>query len=342
MTDGAQEPGSGGAREPEGVGGAGAAGAKSAAAGRRHAEGSGMDPSSGEGSGDSDPADVLADHGAYARATPEQMLGDVRTIRRQARRARHAYWFPLVLFGLLTCASVPFYLQRFPSGRGIHVGPIPVGSGSRPSTVRGVHSGRVAAATFLHSGYLGGLRPVTGVGNAYYWLAAILLGLAATAVWYRLRGDRVGLRTASRGFVVTGLVLLVLALLIPVLAARAGAGPLRILMPGDLLVRGTFPFVLLGVGLCVLAWAERSIALAVIAAGYLALSLVASLYDIENVFYDLGWNISPDNSGLPNVLLPALVLLLSGAGAWVVQHRWLARPTGPADAESAATAEQAS
>ncbi len=102
-------------------------------------------------------------------------------------------------------------------------------------------------------------------------------------------------------------------------------------MPGDLLVRGTFPLVLIGMGLCVLAWAERSIALTVIAAGYLALSLVASLYDIENVFYDLGWNISPADSGLPNVVLPALVLLLSGAGAWVVQRRRrrAARPGRP-------------
>ncbi len=255
--------------------------------------------------------DSADDHGAYTHATPEELLVEVRTVRRQARRARHAYWFPLVLFGLLTCASVPFYVQHIPTGRGIYYS-------------------RNSGPAFLRSIYLGGFGVLTSGHVAYYWLAAILVGIAATAAWYRARGTQVGLRTPSRGFVITGLALLVLALLIPVLAGQGRAGPLRLLMPGDLLVRGTFPLVLIAIGLCVLAWAERSIALTVIAAGFLALSLVASLYDIENVFYRLGWYISPDNSRLPNVVLPALVLLLSGAGAWVVQRRHWPRSTGSA------------
>lgn len=258
-------------------------------------------------------------HGAHLAETPEELLREARDARRRARRARHAYWFPLVLFGVLTCASIPFYIARFPGGSGSY-------------SVSGISG----AARYLNSDYLGGFGFLTGRYLGLYWLAAMLVGLAATAVWYRLRGDRVGVRTPSRGFVITGLVLLVLALLIPILAGRGGVGPLYFLMPGDLLVRGTFPLVLIGIGLWVLAWAERSIALTVIAAGYLALSLVASLYDIENVFYRLGWNLSPEVSGLPNVVLPALVLLLSGAGAWVVQRRRGSRPAGPADGSSAA------
>jgi hypothetical protein len=321
MADEAQGPATGGSPEP-GDDTAKSAGEHSGSGGEGSSDsgpaGDSGGGSGGEGPRDSEPADDPADHGAYAHATPEQLLVQARTVRRQARRARHAYWFPLVLFGLLTCASVPFYLRSFQPAYG-RLGP-----------------------PFLQSQYLGGFGILTGVGLAYYWLAAILAGLAATAVWYRLRGDRVGLRTPSRSFVITGLVLLVLALLIPVLANRAGAGRLTILMPGDLLARGTFPLVLIGIGLCVLAWAERSIALTVIAAGYLALALVASLYDIENVFFDLGWNLSPTASGLPNVVLPALVLLLSGAGAWVVQHRQRPRPAGPDDAGHAATTAQPS
>jgi DNA-binding transcriptional ArsR family regulator len=38
-----------------------------------------------------------------------------------------------------------------------------------------------------------------------------------------------------------------------------------VLWPGDLVIRGTFPFVIIAVGLWALAWAERSRALAVIA-----------------------------------------------------------------------------
>jgi len=262
--------------------------------------------------GDQDPAE-----------TPEQLLKEARTAQRRARRARHGYWFPLVLFGLLTCASIPFYVRRFPAHSGLYA-------------VTG-------AAKFFNSYYLGGFGFLTGFYLGYYWLAAMLVGLAATAVWYRLRGDRVGLRTPSRGFVITGLVLLVLALLIPVLGAHPGVGPLGVLMPGDLLLRGTFPFVLIGIGLCVLAWAERSVALIVIAAGYLALSLIASLYDIVNVFYRVGWNLSPETSRLPNVVLPALVLLLSGAGAWVVQRgRRRPRPGGAADGGNVAATGSAS
>ena len=38
------------------------------------------------------------------------LLAEMKALRRRARTERHAYWFPLVLFGLLTCASVPFYV----------------------------------------------------------------------------------------------------------------------------------------------------------------------------------------------------------------------------------------
>lgn len=241
-------------------------------------------------------------HGAYAQETPEQLLGEVAAVRRRTRQARHPYWFPLVLFGLLTCASIPFYIQHIRIRFG---GIIPIG---------------VTGPRFLQSGYLGGFSALSGRCTSYYWLAAILVGVAATAAWYRWRGNRVGLRMPARGYLITGAALLVLALGIPAVAVRA-APRLMILMPGDLLIRGTFPLVIIGIGLCYLAWAERSAALTVIAVGYLALSLIASLYDIENVFYKLGWNLSPEANGLPNVVLPALVLLLSGAGAWVVQRR---------------------
>jgi hypothetical protein len=266
-----------------------------------------------------------------ATASPEQLLGAAKAARQQARRTRHGYWFPLVLFGLLASASSPFYLHPEVGKRScLHALP------GHICRVRGTIS--AGPVPQLGSGYLGGIGVLAvRSGSAYYWLAAMLAGLVATAVWYRLRGDRVGLRTPSRGFVITGMVLLVLALLIPVLAAHTGS-QLAVLMPGDLLVRGTFPLVLIGLALCVLAWAERSVALTVIAAGYLALSLVASLYDIGNVLYRLGWEISPVISSLPNVVLPALVLLLSGASAWVVQRQQ--RPRSAASSDSGNIAGQ--
>jgi hypothetical protein len=104
---------------------------------------------------------------------------------------------------------------------------------------------------------------------------------------------------------------------------------LTALWPGDLIIRGTFPFVIIAIGLWVLTWAERSGGLAVIAAIFTASALVSALYNVENVVFRLGWNPSGWQwrlTSLPNVLLPALVLLIAGAGAlWFQRHRTVAR-----------------
>jgi len=138
------------------------------------------------------------------------------------------------------------------------------------------------------------------------------------------------LQTPARGYLVTGTAVTVLALVIPPLSHVRSPGwlswlhSLDVLWPGDLVIRGTFPFVIIAIGLWVLAWAERSIALALIAAVYTASALVASLYDVENMLFRLGWNPSGSQvrlESLPNVLLPALVLLAAGACAFAVQWR---------------------
>jgi hypothetical protein len=244
------------------------------------------------------------------------LLDEMKVLRRRARAARHAYWFPLTLFGLLTCASVPFYIQS--SGPGYFQS---AGSGSSGALSLPVLGG---ATGFLTQQYLG-----------YYWLAALLAGLLATLLWYRWNARRVGLATPARGYIVTVAVLTVLAVVIPPLS-RVRSPQLRwlqhlyLLWPGDLTIRGTFPFIIIAVGLWVLARAERSFALAVIAAVYTGSALLASLYDVENVLFRLGWNPTAGEwslTSLPNVLLPALVLLLAGAGAFAVQRR--RRPPAP-------------
>ena len=237
------------------------------------------------------------------------LLAEMKALRSRARTARHAYWFPLVLFGLLICASAPFYV--LPGGRagGIQGGPA--------LPILGGFSG------FTTQRFLG-----------YYWLAALLGGLLLTLLWYRGNARRVGLATPARGYIVTTAVLTVLALVIPLLSQvrsprwLSWLQYLHVLWPGDLVLRGTFPFVIIAAGLWVLAWAERSWALAVIAALFTTTALLSSLYDIENVLFRLGWN--PPGSdwsltSLPNVLLPAFVLLTAGAGAFAVQRHHRAR-----------------
>jgi hypothetical protein len=237
------------------------------------------------------------------------LLGEMRALRRRVRTARHAYWFPLVLFGVLTLASAPFYVwPGYPAGSGAiarSAAPLPV---------------------------LGGFPAANDRGDlGYYWLAALLAGLLLTLLWYRWNARRVGLQTPARASVVTVATLTVLALVIPLLSQLRSPSWLHFLgaaWPGDLVIRGTFPFVIIAAGLWVLAWAERSRALAVIAAVYTATALLASLYDIENVLFRLGWNPAGQDwslTSLPNVLLPAFVLLVAGAGAFTAQRRRRAR-----------------
>jgi hypothetical protein len=66
---------------------------------------------SGEGNGDAGGREP--DDGAETGRPedPAGLLGEMAALRRRTRTARHAYWFPLVLFGLLTCLSAPFYVQ---------------------------------------------------------------------------------------------------------------------------------------------------------------------------------------------------------------------------------------
>jgi hypothetical protein len=261
-----------------------------------HDEGS--DPASGDAAG----GDTGRDEGEQP-GNEADLLGEMKALRRRARAARHAYWFPLVLFGLLTLASAPFYILPDHPARGAFAA-----SGAFPMPVLGGMSGIAV------NGYLG-----------YYWLAALLAGVLLTLLWYRWNARRAGLQTPTRAAVLTVAVLTVLAVVIPLLSQVLNwLGFLGVLWPGDLVMRGTFPFVIIAVGLWVLAWAERSRALAVIAAVYTATALLSSLYNIENVLFRLGWNPSGREwslTSLPNVLLPAIVLLAAGTAAFTAQRR---------------------
>ncbi len=240
--------------------------------------------------------------GSAAVPEPAGLLGEMRLLRRRARVARHAYWFPLVLFGVLICASVPFYIQ--------------------PSVAAG--SGPVAAVPGPSMPLLGGFHGLlTSRYLGYYWLTALFAGLLLTLLWYRRHARQVGLATPARGYIITSAVLTVLAFLLPPLSQAGGLRWLQVLWPGDLVLRGTFPFLIIAVGFWVLARAERSQALAVIAAIYTAAALLASLYNVENILFRLGWNPTPGQwrlTSLPGVLLPALVLLVAGVCAFAVQR----------------------
>jgi hypothetical protein len=219
---------------------------------------------------------------------PQTVLSDLAALRRRARSARRAYWGPLVLFGLLTCAAAPLYDSAPPMPRGI-----------------AEYTATAAAPTVL-----GGPGINTSPYLGWYWLFALIGGYLLTMFWYRWHGRRAGVQTAARGYLVTGIVLTVAALLIPFLSPLLSPRLRWLWLGTDVLwLRGTFAFLIIAAGLWVLAWAERSLALVITAAAYTGAVLLVSLYNIGNIG-NIG-NIAAVNV----VVLPAAVLLIAGAAA---------------------------
>jgi hypothetical protein len=239
--------------------------------------------------------------GGGPAAEPGTLLADLARLRRQTRAARHAYWFPLVLFGLLTCGAAPLYVvAAAPPASGAHAfdsGPILLGSTP------------FGTSTF----YIG-----------WYWAVALVGGYLLTLLWYRRHAGRAGVRTPARGYLITGVVLTVAVLVIPPLT-RLVPGLALVWLPfGDVWIRGTLAFLIIAAGLWVLARAERSRALAAAALVYTGAALLASLYNVENIIFRLGWTprsaFAWQLTVLPNVLLPAAILLGAGCGAFLVQR----------------------
>jgi DNA-binding MarR family transcriptional regulator len=221
-------------------------------------------------------------------ASQVELLGAMKVLRRQARAARHGYWFPLLLFGVLTCASIPFYGQHAPPLYGqpaslLYGQPAPLAEAA----------GSTAGAAGPVSPFLGGDPAVTGGGGlAFYWTAALLGGLLLTQLWYWWHARRAGVATRSRAYFVTMAALTVAAIVVPPLSRLRAPGWLHwlaVVQPGDLVIRGTFPFVIIAASLLALAWAERSPALAVTAVLYTGAAVLASLYDVVNIAAPLGW-----------------------------------------------------
>jgi len=266
-------------------------------------------PAGPAGTGAGDDRGEDSQPGDAARAGPGELLSDLSRLRRRTRVARHGYWFPLVLFGVLGCAAAPLYLASAAS--------VPTRSGGYQITNTG---------PLLLSGMTMGRN---GFYIGWYWTIALVAGYLLTVLWYWRSARRAGVRTPARGYLITGVLLTVLAVILPPLSRAVPALWILWAPLGDAWIRGTLAFLIIAVGLWVLVRAERSPALAVIALAYTAAALLASLYNVENLLFRLGWNPSASRFGwdwtvLPGILLPAVVLLVCGMGAFLAQR--LRRP----------------
>jgi hypothetical protein len=223
-----------------------------------------------------------------------ELLADVQRLRRRTRLARHGYWFPLLVFGLLALGALPLF--RYPS-LADQVGPGSYAT-DQPPWIRGVTTG----GQFL----------ADPAALSLYWLIAIPLGYVATVAFYRYHARRSGVASRLRPYVATGLALLAALLLL------AGGATGLIVVPGDLVVRGLAPLLTVPIALLMLARIERSWAVAAVACGVGLVALVANLYDIENLFYRVGVT-AP--SPQINLIVLGGALLVAGAGCWLVTRR---------------------
>lgn len=196
------------------------------------------------------------------------LLGAVERVQKEARRARHGYWFPLLLSGLIILGDLPFSYWRIGHYRGSFNG----FWGFCFCTFPGNHP----------------------FGSTLYWLIAVPLGFAAVAAYYVVRARRTGLKGKIWPYVATGIALFGLVILT---GARVPA-PLRFMYRVDVWTRyatiqGLAPVLVIALAFFALAVIERSKALWVITLAFFGIAILANTYNIENAFYRINHWIVP-------------------------------------------------
>ena len=193
-----------------------------------------------------------------ARRTVDEVTG----LRRRTRRARQAFWFPLLVFGALILGSTPLYT------------PPPFVNAPDGVVVDGGHA------------TLGPLAPDLAAG--LFWLIGVPVAYVVTAMFYLWRGHRRGVRTTWRAYVLVGVGLFAIVALLLVNLPRKVPGRRFFIsvfhhLPGDLVIRGLIPLLAIAVAFMILAVAERSWAHGFFAVAFFAVALTANLYDMSNL-----------------------------------------------------------
>ncbi|MEV4001636.1 hypothetical protein [Actinomadura sp. NPDC049753] len=240
--------------------------------------------------------------------SPDRILDEVARLRRLTRARARGAAVPLMIFGLLTLASIPLYSHPFHAMETLPDG----GSASRPGST----SGYAGLDGFDRSGAL----------SIAFWLITGPLSYLACAWWYRRRAARVGLTVRWRPWAYTGAALFAVFLL-AVFAQDHGvqdaSSPL-----GDGFVASAVvsPLLAIAVGLLVLAKVERSPGVAVCGLVYGGLCVIMNGYGLGQI---PPWLAPPYGGMIDGMLNPAQNLILLAAvllvGALVVQLRAWAR-----------------
>jgi hypothetical protein len=172
---------------------------------------------------------------AYPGDDPHQLLSSARELAQRVRKQQRATWFPLLVFAVLTFASLP--VRRY-SGHHLDCQAVP-----RICTV-------YSDAEFV------------------YWPIALVLAYVAIAAFYIRRSRARGIETRVRPYAIAGIIIAVALtgaalweLHNPPVGNPMGLSglPYRLASPG----------AAIGLALLVLAWAERNRALLLLTLAYL-------------------------------------------------------------------------
>jgi hypothetical protein len=226
-----------------------------------------------------------------------ELLGAVQRVSKEARRARHGYWFPLLLSGLIILGDLPF--SYFSLGH---------------------YSGSFNGFWGLCLCSPEGNHPF---GSTLYWLIAIPLGFAVVAVYYMMRARRTGLQVKIWPYVVTGSVLFLLL----IMTAAQVPDPFRFMYRLDNwryyahVNQGYTPVLVVSVAFFALARLERSWVLWLTTLMFFAVAILANTYNISNIGQRIHWlwpgwaaNLSFAGGFLVFVGLVSLIALGSGSG----------------------------
>ena len=228
-------------------------------------------------------------------------------LRRRTRVARDGSWFALVVFGLVVLVAMNFY----------HVGDLSAHSFGCHGTADAFTCTSSVMGVGLFGSGLGSRFPLVNNVSAWattYWVIAIFVGICLVVAFYWLRSRSSGVVGRIWPFACLATAALALAV--------ASRGWVTVDIPGDFWQRGMQALFVIAIGLAVLAVLERRWSFSLFVAGFFALALLSSLYNVSNLFQRLGlgtWN--GTSQGLPNLILPGLYLLVGGALFWAVGRR---------------------
>jgi len=249
---------------------------------------------------------------------PGEVLASVERVRSGARTRVRGAWLPLLVFGVITLASIVLYSRPFAYPRGD----------------RGFSGGPYV------SPYYAGLPGARSQLAAYFfWLLVAPLGYLACAAWYRRRAQRLGVSFRWERWVASGLGLFALLqalLAMPIHEPGRRIGNWvesgRVSAAADLQAGAAAyltPLVAVAIGLLVLAWIERNWIVAVVAVLYGGITVVVNTYGLGQIppWIARPYGTSRDFFVAPahNLALLALLLFVGSALSAIWARRSTAR-----------------